>query len=114
MRSGIIAKKIGMSNLYTQSGTNIPVTVLHVENCKIIDDTKISYEVLGKCEKNIIFLDQNIELISIKIMLSFFLISFVFFFQTISVVASLTNAGCGGRGWSGLLSHREAAAPLKL
>ena len=37
MRSGIIAKKIGMSNLYTQSGTNIPVTVLHVENCKIID-----------------------------------------------------------------------------
>ena len=37
MRAGIIAKKIGMSNLYTQSGTNIPVTVLHVENCKIID-----------------------------------------------------------------------------
>ena len=37
MRSGIIAKKIGMSNLYTQSGTNIPITVLHVENCKIID-----------------------------------------------------------------------------
>ena len=59
MRSGIIAKKIGMSNLYTQSGTNIPVTVLHVENCKIIDRVKLENEksdivLVGSCKlKNI-------------------------------------------------------------
>lgn len=55
-----------------------------LENCKIIDDTKISYEVFGKGEKNIIFLDQNIELISIKMILSFFLISsFVYVLKNI-------------------------------
>ena len=37
MRTGIIAKKIGMSNLYTQSGTNIPVTVLHIDQCQIVE-----------------------------------------------------------------------------
>ena len=42
MRSGIIAKKVGMSNLYTQAGTNIPVTVLHVDNCRIIERIETS------------------------------------------------------------------------
>ena len=37
MRTGIIAKKIGMSNFYTGNGTNIPVTVLHIANCQVIE-----------------------------------------------------------------------------
>lgn len=37
MRTGLIAKKIGMSNYYTPNGINIPVTVLHVESCKVVE-----------------------------------------------------------------------------
>jgi large subunit ribosomal protein L3 len=37
MRTGLIAKKIGMSNYYTPNGINIPVTVLHIESCKVIE-----------------------------------------------------------------------------
>ena len=40
MRPGIIAKKIGMSNFYTPNGLNIPVTILHVDDCKVIERTK--------------------------------------------------------------------------
>jgi len=37
MRTGLIAKKIGMSNYYTPNGINIPVTVLHIEDCRVIE-----------------------------------------------------------------------------
>ena len=37
MRTGLIAKKVGMSNYYSSSGENIPVTLLQVSECKIID-----------------------------------------------------------------------------
>ena len=37
MRTGLIAKKIGMSNYYTPNGVNIPVTILHVEACKVVE-----------------------------------------------------------------------------
>ena len=55
MRSGIIAKKIGMSNLYTPSGINIPITVLHVDSCKVIERTELENSdidkvILGVCE----------------------------------------------------------------
>ena len=42
MRAGIIAKKIGMSNLFTPNGTNIPITVLQVEEGKVIERTEIN------------------------------------------------------------------------
>ncbi len=42
MRAGIIAKKIGMSNLFTPNGVNIPITVLQVDECKVIDRTEIN------------------------------------------------------------------------
>ena len=42
MRSGIIAKKIGMSNLFTPNGINIPITVLQVDECKVIERTQIN------------------------------------------------------------------------
>jgi len=37
MRTGLIAKKIGMINYYTPNGINIPVTVLHIESCKVVE-----------------------------------------------------------------------------
>ena len=37
MRTGLIAKKIGMSNYFTPNGINIPVTVLHIESCKVVE-----------------------------------------------------------------------------
>ena len=37
MRLGIIAEKLGMSRFFDKSGTNQPVTLLRVDNCKIID-----------------------------------------------------------------------------
>ena len=55
MRTGIIAKKIGMSNLYTQSGTNIPVTVLHIDQCQIVEridsnDKNADKVLVGACK----------------------------------------------------------------
>jgi large subunit ribosomal protein L3 len=36
MRTGIIAKKLGMTSVYTEEGVETPVTVLHVENCQVV------------------------------------------------------------------------------
>lgn len=36
MRSGIIAEKVGMTRLFTEDGTHVPVTVLKVNNCEVI------------------------------------------------------------------------------
>ena len=37
MRNGLIAKKIGMSRFFKSDGTNIPVTLLKVDMCKVVD-----------------------------------------------------------------------------
>ena len=36
MRSGVIAKKLGMTRVYTDEGTNVPVTVLQMENVQVV------------------------------------------------------------------------------
>jgi large subunit ribosomal protein L3 len=36
MRSGLIAKKLGMTRIYTDEGTQVPVTVLKVDNCQVV------------------------------------------------------------------------------
>jgi large subunit ribosomal protein L3 len=36
MRTGVIAKKLGMTRIYREDGTNVPVTVMHVDNCQVI------------------------------------------------------------------------------
>lgn len=36
MRTGLIAKKIGMSTVYNEDGTIIPVTLLSVEDCQVV------------------------------------------------------------------------------
>jgi large subunit ribosomal protein L3 len=36
MRTGLIARKLGMTRVFTDEGTHIPVTVLMVENCQVV------------------------------------------------------------------------------
>jgi large subunit ribosomal protein L3 len=36
MRTGLIAKKVGMSRVFSDDGRHIPVTVLKVENCQVV------------------------------------------------------------------------------
>lgn len=37
MRTGLIAKKLGMTRVFTGDGQHVPVTVLQVDNCQVID-----------------------------------------------------------------------------
>jgi large subunit ribosomal protein L3 len=36
MRSGIIARKVGMTRVFADDGRHVPVTVLHVEKCQVV------------------------------------------------------------------------------
>ncbi len=36
MRSGIIAEKVGMTRLFTEDGSHVPVTVLKMDNCEVV------------------------------------------------------------------------------
>jgi large subunit ribosomal protein L3 len=36
MRSGVLAQKIGMTRLFTETGEHIPVTVLRLGNCQVV------------------------------------------------------------------------------
>ena len=36
MRTGLICKKLGMSRLFSDEGSHIPVTILHLDNCQVI------------------------------------------------------------------------------
>jgi large subunit ribosomal protein L3 len=36
MRTGLIAQKLGMSRLFNEAGEHIPVTVLKVDNCRVV------------------------------------------------------------------------------
>ncbi|GBQ71155.1 50S ribosomal protein L3 [Ameyamaea chiangmaiensis NBRC 103196] len=37
MRTGLIAKKLGMTRLFKEDGTHVPVTVLHLDNVQVVD-----------------------------------------------------------------------------
>ena len=37
MRTGLIAKKLGMSRIFKDDGTHVPVTVLHLDNLQVVD-----------------------------------------------------------------------------
>ena len=37
MRTGLIAKKLGMTRLFREDGTHVPVTVLHLDNVEVVD-----------------------------------------------------------------------------
>jgi large subunit ribosomal protein L3 len=36
MRTGLIARKLGMTRVFTEDGNHIPVTVLKVDNCQVV------------------------------------------------------------------------------
>ncbi len=36
MRTGLVALKKGMTRIFSEDGTDVPVTVLHVENCQVV------------------------------------------------------------------------------
>lgn len=36
MRSGVIAQKVGMTRIFTDSGVHVPVTVLKVDHCEVV------------------------------------------------------------------------------
>jgi large subunit ribosomal protein L3 len=36
MRSGLIARKVGMTRVFDAEGAHVPVTVLHVEKCEVV------------------------------------------------------------------------------
>jgi large subunit ribosomal protein L3 len=36
MRSGVIARKVGMTRVYTEAGEHVPVTVLRVDSCQVV------------------------------------------------------------------------------
>ena len=36
MRTGVIARKVGMTRLFTEEGAHVPVTVLALENCQVV------------------------------------------------------------------------------
>ncbi len=36
MRSGLIAQKLGMTRIFMEDGTNVPVTVLSLQNCQVV------------------------------------------------------------------------------
>ncbi|AOX17386.1 50S ribosomal protein L3 [Kozakia baliensis] len=37
MRTGLIARKLGMTRLFKEDGTHVPVTVLHLDNVEVVD-----------------------------------------------------------------------------
>ncbi|HXZ01007.1 MAG TPA: 50S ribosomal protein L3 [Stellaceae bacterium] len=36
MRTGLIAQKLGMTRIFTEEGSHVPVTVLKVDNCQVV------------------------------------------------------------------------------
>jgi large subunit ribosomal protein L3 len=36
MRTGLIAKKMGMTRIYTEDGEHLPVTVMQMDNCQVV------------------------------------------------------------------------------
>ena len=36
MRTGVIAKKLGMTRVFSEVGAHVPVTVLHLDNCQVV------------------------------------------------------------------------------
>ena len=41
MRTGVIAKKMGMTRLFQEDGQHVPVTVLSLENCQVVGERRM-------------------------------------------------------------------------
>ena len=40
MRTGVIAKKLGMTRVFLEDGRSVPVTVLSLEGCQVVAQRK--------------------------------------------------------------------------
>ena len=51
LRTGVIAKKLGMTRLFLEDGRQVPVTVLHVDNVQVIAQRTVEtdFDERGKC-----------------------------------------------------------------
>ncbi|MGQ2992283.1 MAG: 50S ribosomal protein L3, partial [Brevundimonas sp.] len=36
MRTGVIAKKLGMTRVFAEDGAHVPVTVLQLDDCQVV------------------------------------------------------------------------------
>src|ERR1700730_16975139 len=41
MRSGVIAQKLGMTRVFTDAGEQVPVTVLKLQNCQVVQQRTV-------------------------------------------------------------------------
>jgi large subunit ribosomal protein L3 len=41
MRSGLIAQKLGMTRIFTEDGSHVPVTVLSLQNCQVVGQRSV-------------------------------------------------------------------------
>lgn len=60
MRVGLLAKKIGMSSFYSDSGRVVPVTLLQVSSCQVMVQKKID----GKCKLEVGAFDKKVSRVS--------------------------------------------------
>jgi large subunit ribosomal protein L3 len=44
MRTGLIAKKLGMTRVFTDEGNHVPVTVLRVDNCQVVAHRTVEHD----------------------------------------------------------------------
>jgi ribosomal protein L3 len=42
MRTGVIAKKVGMTRLFQEDGRHVPVTVLALEGCQVVGPHRLT------------------------------------------------------------------------
>ena len=53
MRTGVVAKKMGMTRVFAEDGAHVPVTVLSLEGCHVLgvrttDDREVEIKKKGK------------------------------------------------------------------
>jgi len=88
MRTGLIATKVGMSSLFQSTGPCIPVTLLHVQDCNVVDirtEEKNGYNAvvvgsedkkISKCSKSMAGVFLKLDITPKKILKEFRVSSF--------------------------------------
>ena len=44
MRTGLIAKKLGMTRLFKEDGTHVPVTILHLDEVQVVESRTVEHD----------------------------------------------------------------------
>ena len=59
MRTGILAKKLGMTSFFNEDGSKFPATLLYVEDCEVTDIRNIEKNNYNAVQLGIINVNQN-------------------------------------------------------